>query len=353
MIWVTWRQYRTTILAAVGGILALTVVAVVSGEIVRGSEGRRAFGTFFGCVPGGGSNQCWAESSLTAISTLAAILPVVLGAFVGVTVFSRDIERGTHVLGLTQSVSRTRWYWSRVLVVFVPVTIAGVMLGSVLEVDTFGEYRESALRIRPQQLRRLFTPDVPLFQSTGIVVGAYTLLALILGSAIALLLRNTLGSMVVTLIAMAALMVGFQFEVRPQYTTPVVESQPLGYLSHAVVYTPDIEPVWILNSGYVDADGRSVDMDYFACDQEGVENTWEQRPDETFAEYEARQDVISAEQEREFIACQRAQGIDHFETRYHPDSLLRRFQLTEAALALALSALLLIPSLWALRRLRP
>lgn len=353
MIWISWRQHRTTILAAVGGILALAVVALISGWIMQGSVGRQAFGTFFGCVPGGGSRQCWAESSLTAISLVAAILPLVLGVFVGVTVFARDIERGTHVLGLSQSVSRTRWYWSRVLVVFVPVTIAGVVLGSVLE------WTRSVSMASPSfgYVRNSFGGHsllmFPLFQSTGIVVGAYTLLALILGSAIALLLRNTLGSMVVTLIAMAALMVGFQFEARPQYATPVVESRPLGYPGHGVVYTPDVEPVWILNSGYVDADGRSVDMDYFACDQPGAENPWEQRPDETFAEYESRQDAIYAAQDREFTACQRAQGIDHFEARFHPDSLFHRFQVTEAALALALSALLLIPSLWALRRLRP
>ncbi|MFC4604555.1 ABC transporter permease [Rhodococcus kronopolitis] len=356
MIWVTWRQHRATIHAAVGGILLLAVVALVCGFGIRASEQPVAFGTMPYCPKSGdGAGECWSESTLTLITLVTTLLPVLLGILVGVTVFSRDLERGTHVVGLSQSVSRARWYWSRLLVVFVPVTAAMVVLGSVLEwtrsAGIQSNYAYASNGVWYGYSRLTF----PLFQSSGLVAGAYTFLALILGSLTALLLRNTLGAMTATLVAMTALMVGFQIDARPQYATPVVESQPLGPTTTMAHYMPADEnrSMWLLGSGLVDENGRSVNFDYATCGQIGDDADWSQRPDETLAAYELREDSILAAQNREFVACQRAQGADHFEIRFHPDSLFRRFQLIEAALALALAALLLAPSLWALRRLRP
>lgn len=355
MIWVTWRHHRTTILAAVGSVLLLTVVAALCGLVDRRFDTPTPYGTFFGCgVPGGGSKQCWAESALTAISLITVFLPVLLGLLVGITVFSRDIERGTHVLGLSQSVSRARWYWTRVLVVFVPVTAAVTVLGSVLE------WTRSA-GISPNLAGGGYgyggySPlTFPVFQSTGLVAGAYTFLALILGSAAALLLRNTIGAMVVTLVALAAILVGFQVGARPHYATATVEARPLDLSNQFLAYprdTPNLTS-WLLDSGYVDAGGRSVAIDFSRCATVGPGPRWEQSPDETFAQYETRQAALEVVAQREQADCVRAQGADRFEIRFHPDSLLRRFQLIEAALALALSVVLFVPSLWALRRLRP
>lgn len=355
MIWVTWRQFRTTILAAVGAILALAVVAVVGGVGLRRSANPVPFGTAFGCAKtGDGAGACWSESTLTLVTLITVGLPVLLGVLVGVTAFSRDIERGTHVLGLSQSVSRARWYWSRVLVVFVPVSVAMAILGFVLEWTRSLAVRADSAYVSTR-LYGYSKLTFPLFQSSGLVAAAYTFLALILGGLVALSIRNMLGAMALTLIAMTALTVGFQIEARPHYATPKVETQPLDAQGR-VSYTSDLvdlSSTWVLRAGFVDADRRAVDFDYSTCDDVLADFDWDQRPDETFADYRAREDAAYAAQNRLYEQCQRAQGIDHHETRYHPDSLFRRFQLIESALALALSALLIIPSLWAVRRLRP
>ncbi|WP_305093151.1 ABC transporter permease [Prescottella sp. R16] len=348
MIWVTWRQYRTTILAATGTVLALAVVAAACGIIVR-RDGGRYFGTAFGCGKG---PECLAESGLTLITLLTLAMPVLLGALVGVTVFSRDIERGTHVLGLTQSVSRLRWYWTRTLVVFTPIVVAMVILGSVLE-WTRAFLRDSNYAFFSTMWSGHSALSYPLFQSTGPIAGAYTVLGLTVGSCLALLLRNTLGAMVLTLIATTAVLVGFQVVARPYYATPRVEVQELGSNPYGAQYASDIGATWTIGSAYVDTNGRDVDFDYSNCNHVWNNLGWEQRPDETRAEYDARTDLLIEQQNREFADCQRAQGIDHFEVRYHPDTLFRRFQTIEVLLTLALSALLLIPSLWAVRRLRP
>ncbi|WP_430334850.1 ABC transporter permease [Rhodococcus sp. ACT016] len=356
MIWVTWRQHRTTILTAVGGILALTFVALICGLIVRNSNTAASFGSLFGCSLDDDPAACWAASTLTLVSLVTVMLPVVLGVLVGVTVFSRDIERGCHVLGLSQDVSRTRWYWMRVLVVFGPVTVAMVILGSVLE--------WTLIRLESTNLAYGYSRfagghsrlTFPLFQSSGIVAGAYTLLALILGSCLALLLRNTLGAMAVTVIAMATVLVGFQVGARPHYAEAVVDRHAMdSSTGRYVSYEPsnDRFTSWVLSSGLVDANGKTARIDYATCDLTYSSYEEDDRPDETRADYDSRMDALWAEQNRQYIECLRAQGADHYEVRYHSDSLFRRFQATEAALALALSALLLIPSLWALRRLRP
>lgn len=350
MIWVTWRQFRTTILAAAGGILALAVVALICGAIVRERTGQRSAST--ADYVDESTFEFLVAASLVSIGVLAALLPLALGALVGVTVFSRDIERGTHVLGLSQSVSRTRWYGSRVLVVFVPVSIAMAVLGAVLEwtrtSDAVWHYGYLSQATWSGHSSLTF----PLFQSGALTAATYTALALVVGSLAALILRNTLGSMVVTLVAVAAFMIGFQFGARPHYASPVVEARSLDS-QYRVAYTTDDETIWQLSEGYVDAQGRRAEFDYRKCNQIGENYEWSQRPDETLAAYEAREATMIGMQDREFAACQRAQGLDRYEVRYHPDSLFRRFQVIEASLALMLSALLIIPSLWAVRRLRP
>lgn len=132
MIWVTWRHHRTSLIVPLGIIAALSITALISGVAIGSDSRARPFGTFLGCFGSAGA-VCAAESALTAITVIATMLPVLLGALVGVTVFSRDIEQGTHVLGLTQSVSRARWFWTKVLVVFSPLSVAAALLGFVLE----------------------------------------------------------------------------------------------------------------------------------------------------------------------------------------------------------------------------
>lgn len=353
MIWSTWRQHRTTIVATVGGILALSVVTLVCGFAIRNIENPAPFGVLRGCEPGDGRVECWSESTLTLITLVATMLPLALGVLVGVTVFSRDIERGTHVLGLTQSVSRVQWYWSRVLVVFVPVSLAMTLLGAALEWTRAGRIASNYAYVSQVTWSGHSRLTYPLFQSSGLVAGAYTFLALVMGSFLALLVRNTLAAMVVTLIAMSAVLVGFQVVARPHYATPTVETRTLDWMNGAASYIPDDMSYWLLRSGNADAAGNYVDIDLSDCNWIGEGAEWEPRPDETGAQFAARQEILLTEQNRDINACMLRQGADHFELRYHPDTLFRRFQATEAALVLALSALLLIPSLWALRRLRP
>ncbi|MFD7011681.1 ABC transporter permease [Rhodococcus jostii] len=353
MIWVTWRHHRSTIVAALGSILVLALAALVAGRIVRGNPGARAFGTFFGCF-GSSPIVCRAESVLTATTVIAVALPVLLGLLVGVTVFSRDVEQGTHVLGLSQSVSRARWFWMRILVVFLPISAAMTVLGFILEWSrSYGGGKSVAfISGFGVGVARL---TFPLFQSSGLVLGTYTFLALIIGSAAALIVRNTLGAMVIALVVPVAIMVGLQLGVRPHYAPARIEAQSLsgaaGYASHED--NGFWFDSWTVGSDYVDAGGNVVDIDQQQCARAFYSDDIGQRPDETYADYNARNEILYQQQQRDHEACLRAQGADHFELRYHADNRFRQFQLTESALTLLIAAAFLGPARWGLRRLRP
>ncbi|MGC0367446.1 hypothetical protein ABH922_005498 [Rhodococcus sp. 27YEA15] len=168
------------------------------------------------------------------------------------------------------------------------------------------------------------------------------------------MLRNTIGAMVVVLVAMSALLVGFQTVARPRYATAMVGERPLSPPSRTV-YSQDIPKLtsWLPGTGCVDADGRSVAVDYSRRERVWSGSVWDQLPYQSDAQSDVRYGALVAAGYRAYDDCLRAQGADHFKVKFYPAGLFHRFQLIEAALIKVLSATLLIPSLWALRRLDP
>ncbi|WNV86998.1 ABC transporter permease subunit [Umezawaea sp. Da 62-37] len=55
-------------------------------------------------------------------------LPALIGVFIGAPLFARELEQGTHVLAFTQSVSRTRWMLSKLVVALAPALIVLIAL---------------------------------------------------------------------------------------------------------------------------------------------------------------------------------------------------------------------------------
>ena len=350
MIRVTWRQFRGTILVGVLTplFLAVAIAAVTSVPSRIGSPN-----VLFDCF-GLSTTTCLTETALTLGSLATLALPVVLGVFVGVTVFSRDIERGTHVLGLTQAVGRMRWYWTRVLVVFTPVVLAMVVLGYVVLWSRFGSnpYGGSLVDAITSRL------EFPTFGTIGVVPAGYTALGLVIGSSAALLLRNTIGAMIVTLIATVAVIVAFPTVVREHYATPEVRHLTLdaSESGRSVAYAMDpseIErPSWPVDSYYANNSGERLDLPSGACPFD--DGQWpEPRPDETTADFDLRLDAFIANRSQVRMDCLRSLGADHYDNHFFEDRMLWRFQFTEAALCLLLAAVLAGVSTLSVRRLCP
>ncbi len=354
MIWVTWRQFRGTVLAGVLTPLLVAVVIAIASSIIGPGRPNGAFnGSFFFCFQSS-TAQCLAESTLTLASLLTIALPVLLGIFVGVTVFSRDIERRTHVLGLTQSVSRERWYWTRMLVVFVPIVLAMLVLGFAMYWLQYQSFTG------PTELAGIYDSRLafPAFGASGVVPAGYTALGLGVGSTVALLLRHTIGAMIATLVIMIVALVLFPSIIREHYATPEVERvelddiYPGSYASYSQSGTDSFYPRWTVASDYVDAEGQPVPVSYETC--EPRYDSWPERNDnDTAAESNARYDAALAENQRIRLECLRAMDIDHFENRYFEDRLFWRFQRTEMALCFLLTLILLYGATPLVRRLKP
>ncbi|MFD4179859.1 hypothetical protein, partial [Rhodococcus sp. NPDC058514] len=198
--------------------------------------------------------------------------------------------------------------------------------------------------------------DQPVFDTSGIVLGAHTFLALIVGSTIALLLRNTIASMVVALALLVFVPATLANTIRPHYATPDVDRQAIagsvwsGYSRLAGISRGSD---WIVGQGYVDGTGAGADIDELACPWSAPFEELAQRHGETIAQYKARTDALDEQTGRRLAACLVDLGASAYEVRFHSNRQYWRFQATEAALLLTLAGLLMAPALWGVRRLRP
>lgn len=319
MMCATWRQCRGQIVWSSAVIFLLILTAALSGWFVQRSGESWDFGDICSRWYDGGGG-CRADTALTLTTLLVLLLPFASGMLVGVTTFARDFEQGPEDLDFLESTSLVRWYFLRGLVVFVPITLAMAVLGMVLGwTHTLGRGQAATNDATSFSLM-----EFPNFQTTGIVVGAYTFLAMTTGSAAALLIRNTVFAMVMTLLAFLIVPVALSATMREHYLAPDTEVQPIDGLARAAEYAPspyeNLDSRWVIGAGFADTDGNMIDADYTMC--WGSDNS------------------DRKQQDLEVDNCLREQGIDHYAVIYHPQSRYWQFQFIETAVMLLCSGLM-------------
>lgn len=118
MIWFTWRQHRTEVLALIIVIVFITIILLITGINITSA------------VKGAGDTSCPAEHCINAqlsvqnyilntafgaspffyVFQFALLaLPGCIGMFIGVPIVARELEQGTYHLVWTQSISWVRW----------------------------------------------------------------------------------------------------------------------------------------------------------------------------------------------------------------------------------------------------
>ena len=320
MIWVAWRQQRVQILASVG-LVALVAVALVVARFAVVSD-LTAIG-LAGCWQ---AEDCYAEELETVIQRyrslnatyefLGMVLPALLGVFTGAAMFAREIEQGTHIYSLTQSVSRTRWWTTKALVGGLPVVAAMTGLGLLA-----GWARSPMVWLNGHLL-------TPRFEVEGLALGAYTLLAVVAGLTLGLWLRNTLAAMAVTLALYVAVVVGLATTARIHYAPPVRHVE-----AFTLMPTYPLGDGWRIDDGFLNDDGERVEVRFQEC--------IEQQP-------RRGGQVIDAQEL--FETCLRQAGVTRYFLTYHPADRYWRFQATEAGIVGALSAGVLGTAALAARR---
>ena len=237
MSWVTWRQHRLEGL----WVLVLSLLMGISIAFVA-NELRIANCSGPGqspCLPvdaWGGIAQILVKFNLYTYALV--VLPALAGAFISVPLVAREIENGTQRLVWTQGVTRTRWFITKVVLVFAPLLTAAAVLGylEVVLIDVQGA----------QANRWAF------FDQQAPMTVASTLFALALGTAVGAIMGRSIPAMAVTLVAFVVVRIGIAELARPNFMAPLVYRS-----SNMNIGVPGTS-WWLGNAEFYDAAGHVV-----------------------------------------------------------------------------------------------
>ncbi|SHF34741.1 hypothetical protein [Streptoalloteichus hindustanus] len=264
MIWLAWRQHRAALCAL--GVYVLAVVALMvyyRSTMLAEVDARHVWN----CLPDERTQAClrnrsywqlWAISVPAARNVFWALAGymVLAGVFAGAPAFGRELEQGTHLLALSQSVRPRRWFFVKLGMVAVPALLGAVVLGLVRAwwVSSLGDLMGARERFQPGQ-----------FEVQPLTMVGYTVFALALGVACGLLVRRVVPAMALTLVGAVGVMYVVGRFLRPHYRPPVV-----GQFDRAEFQTDRAR--WSLRQDVIvdlaggDVDGARRDAVLRACD---------------------------------------------------------------------------------------
>jgi hypothetical protein len=200
MTWLTWRQFRVPAFSVLAGVLAIVVILLIT----RPPAGRTDFND---------SDVLFSGSILVLY-----LLPAVVGVFWGVPLVARELESGTHSLVWNQTVTRGRWFGTKL---GVGVLAAMVVAGVLSLVVTWWASPIDALSNESGDRGLLNRMSPVVFAARGLVPIGYAAFAFVLGVAVGIVLRRTVAAMAVTLVLFFGVLLAMPYLVRP-YVLPAL-----------------------------------------------------------------------------------------------------------------------------------
>jgi len=312
MAWVTWRQHRAQLVAGVGLLATLALAAFGTHLPISAAYHHYALPH---CLPPSIRPGCdlivahfqgefgtWA----TAVRGLA-VLPALAGLFIGAPLLARELEHGTFRFAWTQTITRRRWLLSKTALL-ASATILAAGLVSALVMWWRQPFDTLQGRIAPSG-----------FDIEGLVVPAYAVFALTVGVLAGLLLRRTVAAMTATLVVFVATRLIVLRFLRPTFMAPH---------HRTVLPTEAARRVgdWVLSDTLVDAGGRKITA-----------------AREDLAILHAQQANIDPHTYLVTLGWKRI-------ISYQPAGRFWTFQIFEAGLFVTLSVLILLLTLWLVRR---
>lgn len=309
MVWLTYRQHRLELGTMLIGALAVAIGLVAIVQYIaaqRVDVGVDSCSSFV-------TEECFAKFNEFERRTLQFrgyvlalyVYPVIVAAFLAGPIFSRDFERGTHRLVWTQGITRLRWALTKLAIV------VGVAMLAALAIATVGGQARVLMfgRVDPWAT----------FDFEGPVFVAYLVFAVALGTALGVFLRRTLLSMLASLLLFVGVRILLEWKARPNYL-PAAASPAGG---------PNVTPVpadaWHLGVRYVySSSGWDFPQEEFNTLMRNF------RGGDLYA-YLGSHDAVAL-------------------SFYHPAERYWLFQSIEAAIFLGLSLVLVLMTLWIVRR---
>jgi hypothetical protein len=212
VIWLAWRQFRTQALVVTGALAALAVALAITGPrlvhtydtTVRTCRTHGDCGSVMNAFSG-------SYLLLQGVTFLVLLAPALIGIFWGAPLVARELETGTFRLAWTQSVSRSRWFVTKVVLIGLAcVVVAGLLslmvtwwFSPIDRVTVAGPFSTS------------------FYDRRDIVPVAYAAFAFALGVTAGILIRRTLPAMAATLVGYIGTRVAVFDWVRPYFMTPL------------------------------------------------------------------------------------------------------------------------------------
>jgi hypothetical protein len=324
MLWLTWRQHRAELLIAATLLAAVAVLMIVTGVAIHDEFQRDGIAACLADPASrGGCPQLVArfvDRHREASNRLiwVAFLPGLAGVFVGAPLLAREFEHGTWRLAFTQTVTRTRWLTAKLAIVG-----GGAVMAAAAFAALFTWWRAPFDAIEG----RLRTPA---FVVAAPSLCAVTLFAFAAGVFAGALLRRTIAAMGVTLAAFLAVRIPMEEYGRPHYRAPLVRitdpvTQPATTGPRSTDWT--VATGWVDRSGHVLSAGEEADIVHRVY-SDGHTLYGDGTPIERYlAEH----------------------GLRHY-TEYQPGGRFWTLQAIESAWFVGFAALLLVASVWLVRR---
>jgi hypothetical protein len=211
VIWLAWRQIRTQVALVSGVLLAIAIALSVTGpHLVHTYDTVVKACSSHGDCATVTSQFLRSDRLLQQLGVVLLILPALIGIFWGAPLVARELESGTFRLSWTQSVSRTRWLSTKLMVVGLSsVAVAGLFSLMV----TWWSSPFDRVNGTP------FSPSY--FDRRDLVPIGYAAFALALGVAAGMLIRRTLPAMVATLVGFVGVRLAIFEWVRPRLMSPL------------------------------------------------------------------------------------------------------------------------------------
>jgi ABC-type transport system involved in multi-copper enzyme maturation permease subunit len=237
MIRLTWRQFRVPAAVTAAVILAIAVLAVLTGPALAHAYAA----TLTACHNAGdcaSATAAFADRNRTlgsAFGTVVSFAPALLGVFWGAPLLAREIEAGTLPLVWTQSVTRTRW----LLVKLAVVGVASALTAGVLSL------------IVTWWARPLDDANATVFATFGqrdIAPISYALFAFALGVTVGVLVRRTVPAMAITLFVFVVAGICVTYGLRPRILGP--EHQVVALDPASTGFGSAVSPSIMLNSWF-------------------------------------------------------------------------------------------------------
>lgn len=258
MIWLTYRQFRAQAAVALAAVVA--VAATLAATASRVADLARLHNDLLDAVTRTDRRLFYAGI------VVLAVVPALLGGFWGAPMVARELESGTYRLVWNQSVTRTRWLATKLLVT---CTSAAVVAGALsLVITWWANPLDGARGSQRGALPSRLTPIS--FAMRGVVPVAYAVFAVVLGVAVGLVLRRALPAVAVTLALIVAVQVAVPQLVRPHLLAPTqvevafsrttldgIEGDARGRVRSVSVRTNGPGD-WVLSQQLVDTSGRRV-----------------------------------------------------------------------------------------------